>query len=244
MATASRASSQTLPKFGFRLYRALQWVIIIGVLFGVFWGWKFLKNPAEFPIKSVKVQASYQHINPQTIQQIVLPFVNRSFFNVDINGLKQSLLQLPWVEDVKVQRVLPDTLVIKVVERQPVARFENALINANGQIFIPPANTFPQNLPILKGKEDKIPKLWQYYQALNPVLTPLKLAIHELEINNRQSVSLVLTNGTLVFLGNTQVLPRLHRFVKVYPQIFANPAAHADSVDLRYENGLTVKWRH
>jgi cell division protein FtsQ len=34
--------------------------------------------------------------------------------------LRAELLKLPWVEDARVSRQLPDTLVIDIVERKPV----------------------------------------------------------------------------------------------------------------------------
>jgi cell division protein FtsQ len=244
VSSTARTSSAPLPSIGFRIYRALQWLIIVGVVIGLVWGWKFLKDPTQFPVKKVKVEAGYQHLDRQALQQLVIPYVGHSFFDVDVKGLKQSLSQLPWVAEVKVQRVWPDTVVIKVSEQQPAAQFgSQALINAQGQVFTPPVSTFPPNLSVLKGKEDKIAKLWQYYRQLDPVLAPLHLSIAELELNNRQSVSLVLSNGIQLFLGQSQVLFRLQRFVKLYPQIFASASATAESVDLRYENGLTVKWR-
>jgi len=241
----SSASSATVPGIGLRIYRCLQWLIIIGVMGGMVWGWQFLKDPAKFPVKAVKVEASYQHVSRETLQRAVMPYVEeRSFFDIDVNGLKHSLLQIPWVADVKVQRIWPKTLVIRVKEQHPVAQFGNKmLINAQGQLFSPPNDTFPANLPVLRGKEDKAAKLWQYYHEISAILAPLRLSIRELDLNDRQSFDLVLNNGTKLFLGHHQVLFRLQRFVKVYPQIFTSPSVQAESVDLRYENGLTIKWR-
>ncbi len=242
--TVSSASQTSIqPGLGFRIYRLLQWLIIVAAAIGLIWGWQFLRDPVRFPVRTVKVEAGYQHVDKQTLAQIVMPYVERGFFGLKVRSLKQHIAQLPWVAQASVVRVWPDKIIIQIQEQQAVAQFGNAaLINEQGQLFRPPVNTFPANLPVLNGNEDKTTKLWQYYQEMNAVLMPLQLSIRELDLNNRQSVNLVLSNGTVVLLGHNQILSRLQRFVKVYPQIFTSTNAHAERVDLRYENGLTIKW--
>ena len=55
---------------------------------------------------------------------------------VDVHGLRERLLALSWVEDARVSRQLPDTLVIDIVERRPHAVLRQAdrlvLIDATG----------------------------------------------------------------------------------------------------------------
>ena len=40
---------------------------------------------------------------------------------VDLHALRGSLMELPWVEDARVSRQLPDTIVVDIVEREPHA---------------------------------------------------------------------------------------------------------------------------
>jgi cell division protein FtsQ len=55
---------------------------------------------------------------------------------VDLAGLRDELLELPWVEDARVSRQLPDTLVVDIVERVPHAVLRKpdgyVLIDAKG----------------------------------------------------------------------------------------------------------------
>ena len=62
-------------------------------------------------------------------------------------------------------------------------------------------------------------------------------------MDNRQAYSMVLNNGAQVLLGRREPLPRLQRFAKVYHKIFTPTSAQAERIDLRYQNGLTVKPR-
>ncbi|HVV68691.1 MAG TPA: cell division protein FtsQ/DivIB [Gammaproteobacteria bacterium] len=238
------SSPGALYRLGFRLYRIFQLLVAIAVLVSLGWGWHLIRDPDQFPIKVVKIQADYQHLDHDAIAQQVLPFVDRGFFNLNPRELTRVLQQSPWVADVDIHRVWPDTVIIKITEQQAVAQWgKQALVNAAGKLFTPPANTFPAKLPILNGADNQLTTLLQYYHDMSAILAPLKLTITELDANDRQALNLTLNNGTKIFLGRTDPLPRLQRFVRVYHEIFATDDTPAESVDLRYDNGISVKWK-
>lgn len=58
---------------------------------------------------------------------------------VDIVEARERLLALPWVSEVSVERVLPDTVVVHLVERSPLALWQNngrfALIDKTGTVI-------------------------------------------------------------------------------------------------------------
>lgn len=234
-----------LYSLGQRLYRILQLMVLAALVFGLIYGWRWLSDPQEFPIRKVKVQADYQHVDQQTLQAQVMPYLQKGFVRLDGRGLKQTLSTNPWIAEVDVQRVWPDSIVIRVTEQQAVARWnDGALLNSKGESFAPPPDTFPVDLPALHGSDDQMTLLWQQYQATNDALAPLNLKVTRLEMNAHQAMTVTLDNGMQLLLGSTEPLPRLQRFVKVYPKIFTSAEAQADYVDLRYANGVSVKWRN
>ena len=245
MASPSPASNPSgLYRLGFRLYRIFQLLVAAAVIISLVWGWHMIRDPDQFPIKVVKVQADYQHLNHDAIAQQILPFADRGFFNLNGRELTRQLQQSPWVADVDIHRVWPDTIIIKITEQQAVAQWgKQALVNTEGKIFMPPVNTFPAKLPLLNGADNQVATLLQYYRDMSGILAPLKLTISELDANDRQALNLILNNGTKVFLGRTDPVQRLQRFAKVYHEIFTATDTQAESVDLRYENGISVKWQ-
>ncbi len=58
---------------------------------------------------------------------------------VDLHQVRSRVLSLPWVAEADVERMLPDTLIVRVVERQPLAiwQYEGtyALIDASGAVI-------------------------------------------------------------------------------------------------------------
>lgn len=246
MNSPSRTTT-TMPaiyKLGFRLYRLLQLLVVIALIIGGIWGWRIIKDPNQFPIKVVKVQADYQHLDHNTIAQTLLPYVNRGFFNLSTGDLKKELLQFPWVATVDIHRVWPDTIIVKITEQHAAAQWgQQGLINTQGQLFKPPSNTFPKNLPVINSSENQVTTLLQYYQTMRTILAPLKLTISQIDADARQALDLQLTNGTKIFLGRSDPIPRLQRFAKIYHELFTTPAARAISIDLRYDNGIAIKWQ-
>ena len=81
-----------------------------------------------------------------------------------------------------------------------------------------------------------------YYQQASTILAPLNLQVVEMRLNSDNDWQVVLNNGLKVQLGQNEILTRLQRFVKVYPKVFANGKKKAKTVDLRYANGMAIRW--
>jgi cell division protein FtsQ len=86
-----------------------------------------------FSVHRVEVRGA-KHINELKIYERVLAERNQPMPEVDIERLREELLELSWVEDARVSRQLPETLVIDVVERTPhaVLRKPNRLVLIDG----------------------------------------------------------------------------------------------------------------
>ncbi|HKT84615.1 MAG TPA: FtsQ-type POTRA domain-containing protein [Novosphingobium sp.] len=80
---------------------------------------------AGFEVKTVVVRGA-QNIDKLKIYEKALAERNRAMPEVDLQGLRDDLLGLSWVEDARVSRQLPDTLVIDIVERRPHAVLRKA----------------------------------------------------------------------------------------------------------------------
>ncbi|MBH5323275.1 cell division protein FtsQ/DivIB [Aurantiacibacter sediminis] len=62
-----------------------------------------------------------ERMNVQTVYERALSQQNLAMTRVDLAGLREDLVELPWVRDARVSRQLPDTLVIDIIEREPHA---------------------------------------------------------------------------------------------------------------------------
>ena len=99
-----------------------------------------VSKQSGFEVRRVEVRG-VQHLNELKIYERVLAERDRAMPLVDLAALRAELLQLSWVEDARVSRQLPDTLVIDVVERKPHAVLKTAdrmaLIEDEGHVLEP-----------------------------------------------------------------------------------------------------------
>lgn len=133
---------------------------------------------AGFEVEKVEVHG-VERMDELAVYNIALGQVDRSMVNVDLPKLRQDLMGLGWVKDARVSRRLPDTLVVDIVERQPVAVWQHAgrlaLIDVTGaELETVDASALP-DLPLVVGPNANrqtahLDKLLEAAPALRPML--------------------------------------------------------------------------
>ncbi len=202
-----------------------------------------LQNPTTLPVKLVEVEGQYHHIKPKQLKQLLMPYVSKGFFNVSVRAIKRQLLTLPWVDKVAVSQVWPHKIVIHFTEQQPLALWnDSSVINTRGELFTPKSDNMPTHLPRLRGNLVQEPAIVYAYQRMSRKLKSLGVHISTLSVSPNHSYTLMLDNGMEIMLGQQRIWQRLHRFVKVYPRLFMAKHRHAQIIDMRYNNGIAVKW--
>ncbi|MDR3478531.1 MAG: cell division protein FtsQ/DivIB [Gammaproteobacteria bacterium] len=218
-------------------------VVIIGLIMTFAFLYPKLKSTDYFPIKDVKI-FGVQHLNHDEVQSLVLPFVSKGFFFVDVDRIKERILQLPWVAQVVVRRVWPNQVIITVNEKIPFALWNDAsLLSEAGELFTPAVESYPNGLPALAGPPGEQIRMTKYYARMNSLLTPLHFKIARLELTPGMAWTVTLDNGVKLNVGHKDVLTRISHFVKVYPKIVGDRVADVEYIDLRYSNGMAVRWK-
>lgn len=101
--------------------------VVVAGLFGV---WQRaadelirLSAVAGFEVRHVEVSGT-RELALLPIYQAALPGRNNAMLTSDLGAIRSRLQELPWVADASVSRRLPDTLVIAITERRPVALWQ------------------------------------------------------------------------------------------------------------------------
>lgn len=229
--------------FKFLWKLALKLLSFILFLCVVSYTFNHLKVSHYFPIKEVKI-AGLEHIDHQEVQQLLLPLVKKGFFAVDVELIKERLMHFSWISEAYVRRIWPNQIVIQVIEKKPIARWNQVgLLTTSGEIFSPAKDINPQELPVFVGPEGEHMQMLSYYHNMNTLLTPLQFKITKLELTPSLSWQITLSNGIKLNMGYKDVLTRIGHFVKVYPKIVGDRSNDVDYVDLRYANGFAVRWK-
>ncbi len=196
------------------------------------------------PIKYVRIEGAFQYISKDEIKAVLEPLVDVGFFDADVQTIQDTLTQLVWVESVKVNRVWPDALAIKIKEKRPYVRWgDEALVNNRGEIISPKDIEPFTNLPILYGPEGQQVKSLEIMKGVNTALADQAMQMAEFSINNRWAWKIKLTTGLEILLGRNDQLKKLQRFMKTLDVLGREQVNAMAVVDLRYPNGYAVSWK-
>ena len=86
----------------------------------IWWIYGRTQQDRRFAVRSVEV-SGVRHTAGEDLKRITGAYVGLNLFKLDIARIQHDLRALPWVERVAIEKKLPSTLKISVVERQPVA---------------------------------------------------------------------------------------------------------------------------
>lgn len=217
-------------------------MILFALLLLIRAGWFLLSDPARFPINKVQVSASYQHISHADLESIVSPHLQKSYFSLSLKSLQADIAHLSWVDLVELDKIWPDRLKIRVVEKQPIARFNHQLITDNGQVFSGKTSQGLEDYPEIRAPGSQKLKVLQVYRKFSKILSDANLKIARLRLGKNQSWQLTLNNGIELYLGKEDVEKRLKRFSQAYPQLMAKNSGQPVRVDLRYSHAMAVQW--
>lgn len=218
-------------------------LILCALLLTVRLVYLYLSDAQRFPISRVKISATYQHITRKEIEDALSGYMNQSFFSVSIRHLKADLLLLDWSDKVNIARIWPDTLQLTLVEKIPVAIWNDVLMTEQGALFKVGKEQVDLSLPKLSGPEQQQLDVLQIYQKLSKLLSVYGLHAASLQLRDNQAWELSLTNGVQLRLGKRDLDERVLRFCRAYPAVFADKPEQLSSVDLRYARGMAVHWK-
>lgn len=202
----------------------------------------FLADTERFPINAVKIVGNYQYIMRKQLANILTNHLQESFFSLSVWRLHKELLALNGCQEAKIERIWPDVLKISLIEKTPIAIWNDELLSDDGQLFTVDKRHINDTLPHLSGPSANQKDVLQIYLKLSKLLDMYGLHASSLQLRDNQAWELVLTNGIRLRLGKHDLEKRLLRFCKAYPVIFADKPEQLSSVDLRYARGMAVLW--
>jgi cell division protein FtsQ len=160
------AASPFKPKTIERAFTTGMVVLIGGALLGVavlagvpqFVGVQLAQvaGRAGFRVKRVEV-TGIDRMERLTVYAIALDQHSMAMPLVDLDKVRDQLLSFGWIEDARVSRRLPDTLVVDIVERKPTAIWQHnqklSLIDNKGVILERVVAEAMPDLPLLIGPD-------------------------------------------------------------------------------------------
>lgn len=238
-------ASRNQPRDKVRDLHYLRNLAAVFVLVAIVGSAIYLQREATLPILHVTVEGEMRHTNREDLVQAVMPFVSGSFLNVNVAGIRAAGEALPWVYQLRVRRVWPDTLHLIVEEHRAIALWnDDGLVNTRGDVFFPASDTFPQGLVQLTGPEGTNVMMVRRLVDIQQQVSTLGLRITDLSVDARRSWQVTFAEDMTLLLGRADGDARLERFVRVFANELGRYQAAIEVVDMRYTNGLAVVWRN
>lgn len=229
------------------------WVVIIVK--------NWVDNPERVVLSQLMLTGDHDFTNEGDIRKAILELgLPNTYVAQNVDDIQQEIMRLPWIKQVSVRKQWPDRLIVNIAEYQPSYIWNNIfLLDKDGVIFSVPKERIKDDfLPKLFGPIGKEKLILETYRQLDEVSTKsanqnLILLISEAIADERNAWQLVVKQCIKGFcvdnqnitlkLGREKIIERYTRLIRFFSDIQTGLLENERlaEVDLRYENGISVK---
>lgn len=213
-------------------------------LFGVYSnGQNILESWDKTPIRAYALTHKMQFTTNADIREALSKEpVLKGYFGQNIQEVKDKLLAMSWVKDVVVRKLYPDRLSITLIEHKPVAVWNDInFVSEQGTVFSLPKDRLDKTeLPLLYGPDTEGKNVLDAWHKIRTELQARNLDLVSVSVNSRGSWTIVLSNQVELRLGRGEWIPKIDRFVTIFPEINVPEGSRLAYVDLRYPHGAAI----
>jgi cell division protein FtsQ len=182
------------------------------------------------------------------------PGSGANIFRISLEAKRRQVESIPWVQSAALTRIFPHRLVVRVVERTPVA-FVNSggrvsLVDSDGVLLEKPEKAV-FDFPVLSGldaagsldeRRARLALYQEFARQLEEEAFRSGWLVSEVDLADPDDLAALLVQGreTLqVHFGHQDFLERFRNFLALLPEV-SKTNTKIDSVDLRYRNQIVV----
>jgi cell division protein FtsQ len=200
-----------------------------------------------------------QRLSTGEIDALIGDVRGESLLLVDLDRVEARLRDSPWVESVTVRRLLPSTVDVRIVEREPVAIARLGqqlyLVDGTGVIVDGYGPQYVEfDLPIVDGMaapaaaggraiDPGRAQLTARFLADLASRPELRRAVSQVDVSRDHNVTVLLDDDpTLLYLGDEKFMARLRTYLELRPTLNER-WEEVDYVDLRFGQKIVAKER-
>ncbi len=195
------------------------------------------------PIRTIQLLGTFENLDRGEVEAALRPYMGKGFFSLDIQELQQALHAKAWTESVSVRRVWPDKIRVTIVEKKPVARWdERHLLSDRARVFV--ADTAPfGHLPRVHAASHRPEWVLDRFYRLDARFNSVDERLVALEVDSRGALDVELINGLKIRLGRSDIERKIERLIGIYRSQILPRRERIERLDLRYSNGFAVAWK-
>jgi cell division septal protein FtsQ len=231
--------------------KVLLLLITMSCAAAVVWAvYRYSHSDPRFSVKQVTVTGLKRVTEEDVMSRIKLQTDgSTNIFGVSMEDIRTQVEEIQWVRYVTVSRVLPDQILVRVVEREPAgyARIHGQVYEFDPEsTILEPDSATDLNMPFLDGlivndTEHNLRKIAMYKKLLAE-LGPGSFS--EVIVNPNNEVSVVTKDDpVIVSLGIDEFKERWSHYLALKDKI-TNEYKDAVRVDLRFRNKVIVNMQN
>lgn len=204
--------------------------------------------PNRFRIASIEVKGN-KFLSEGEVREMLGPAMGSNLISADLDGLRANLAASPWVGGAIVRRKLPDTLLVDVTERFPVALAETDqlyVMDSSGELIdLLGPRTAGFDLPVIRGlggvsvevRRDRARRA----STLLEDLGELSAEVSEISVDRAGDLMVVLRgDGSVLKLAEPPYRKRVLSFLALRQKLHER-CPDAEYFDLRFKDRIYAK---
>ena len=215
-----------------------------------------LQGPPEagIPSRFFRIENAV-HASEQQIADVFLRDFGRSIYLCPIQERRRKLLAIDWIKDATVSRFWPDRIVVRVVERSPVAFVQRpvadgslmfGLIDEDG-VLLDPQRASKLPLPVIVGipgrdteamRRDRVKRFLRLQSEIGSYMEKVS-EVDVSDVDNLRIVQQFDDRAITLMLGNQKFRERLETFFAHREEI-RQRMPRATILDLRLKGRITA----
>jgi cell division protein FtsQ len=209
---------------------------VFSLVIGGTWIWLRLDQP----IRVVRVEGAASVAEQDAVQSVLDDALVNGVLSIDLEELTTRIFALSWPREVRVRRLWPNGLVVRVQREPFVAAWgDSGFLTSAGKVVLLPGHD-DDSLPVLSAELSSPAQTMETFLLLQERLRGSELTISGLSENVIGEWALKLDNGIELMLGSSSLAERLARFVVLYHRVLEERMPAPVRVDARYQNALAV----
>ena len=217
-------------------------IAVVVLLAGIFGLYKVITDARVATLNVVGISSD---LEKQQITRHLKPIVQNNYFTSDLEQIRDSALEIPWVDRVVVSRTWPNSISVRVVPRHAIARWGTGrLLSDAGVIFTEATVKDNSKLPMLHGPLGQSKVMMRRYNEINQLFQPAQLRLKDLYLTDRMTWFMQFDSGLRVIVDQDQTMSKLQRLNQLAQSDLKPVWSQVAAIDLRYRNGLAIQWKN
>jgi len=221
----------------------------------IFVAYRVLNATTFCRLKTIDV-ASSKHLSREDIMTITGIEPGKDLLRLNLKRMGEQLSSNPWVETVRIRRFFPDSIVVSVIEREPLAVVNMGFIyymDNKGNIFKVLNQGDRLDYPVITGfseddmnsdpagTREALKSSWELLKILSEKGAFILADVSEIHYDKDLGFTIFTASGALpVKIGYDNFAAKLDRFARIYRELMAQrPALYF--IDIDYSDRIVIK---